>query len=77
MKDFRSTVLRSTPSFALHILEVMQKKRIDPRTLSLKVRSFRGRNPGPGESTGFIEDNLGDQSLRHLRGMELVNRAFV
>ncbi|NWF55291.1 MAG: phenylacetate--CoA ligase [Syntrophaceae bacterium] len=58
MKDFRSTVLASTPSFALHILEVMQKKGIDPRTLSLKIGLF-GAEPWPPEVHRFIEENWG------------------
>ncbi|MBU1208815.1 MAG: hypothetical protein KKH04_18130 [Proteobacteria bacterium] len=32
MRDFRSTVLASTPSFALHIMETMKRKEIDPHT---------------------------------------------
>ena len=58
MEDFRSTVLASTPSFALHILETMQKKGIDPRTLSLKIGLF-GAEPWPEEVRRFIEDSWG------------------
>ena len=58
MKDFRSTVLASTPSFALHILETMQKKGIDPRTLSLKIGLF-GAEPWPEEVHRFIEASWG------------------
>ena len=71
MKDFRSTVLASTPSFALHILEVMQKKRIDPRTLSLKVGLF-GAEPWPQEVHRFIEDNWGIKAYDIYGVMELV-----
>ncbi len=58
MKDFRSTVLASAPSFALHILETLQKKGIDPRTLSLKIGLF-GAEPWPEEVRRFIEDSWG------------------
>ena len=36
MQDFRTTVLVSTPSYALHMADVMDKMGIDPKTLSLK-----------------------------------------
>ena len=71
MKDFRSTVLASTPSFALHILEVMQKKGIDPRTLSLKIGLF-GAEPWPEEVRRFIEDNWGIKAYDIYGVMELV-----
>ncbi len=71
MKDFRSTVLASTPSFALHILEVMQKKGIDPRTLSLKIGLF-GAEPWPEEVRRFIEDNWGVKAYDIYGVMELV-----
>ena len=71
MKDFRSTVLASTPSFALHILEVMQKKGIDPRTLSLKIGLF-GAEPWPHEVHRFIEANWGIKAYDIYGVMELV-----
>jgi phenylacetate-CoA ligase len=71
MKDFRSTVLASTPSFALHILEVMQKKGIDPRSLSLKIGLF-GAEPWPEEVHRFIEDNWGIKAYDIYGVMELV-----
>ncbi len=71
MKDFRSTVLASTPSFALHILEVMQKKGIDPRTLSLKIGLF-GAEPWPDEVHRFIETNWGIKAYDIYGVMELV-----
>jgi phenylacetate-CoA ligase len=58
MQDFRSTALASTPSFALHIIEVMGKKGIDPRTLSLKIGLF-GAEPWPESVCRIIEENLG------------------
>jgi phenylacetate-CoA ligase len=71
MKDFRSTVLASTPSFALHILEVMQEKGIDPRTLSLKIGLF-GAEPWPDEVHRFIEANWGIKAYDIYGVMELV-----
>jgi len=71
MKDFRSTVLASTPSFALHILEVMQEKGIDPRTLSLKIGLF-GAEPWPDEVHRFIETNWGIKAYDIYGVMELV-----
>ncbi len=71
MKDFRSTVLASTPSFALHILEVMQQKGIDPRTLSLKIGLF-GAEPWPEEVRRFIEVNWGIKAYDIYGVMELV-----
>jgi phenylacetate-CoA ligase len=71
MKDFRSTVLASAPSFALHILEVMQKKGIDPRALSLKIGLF-GAEPWPEEVRRFIEDNWGIKAYDIYGVMELV-----
>lgn len=37
MLDFRSTVLTTTSSFALHIAETMQQKKQDPRELHLRM----------------------------------------
>jgi phenylacetate-CoA ligase len=71
MKDFRSTVLASTPSFALHILEFMQRRGIDPRTLSLKIGLF-GAEPWPEEVHRFIEVNWGIQAYDIYGVMELV-----
>ena len=71
MKDFRSTVLASTPSFALHILETMQKKGIDPRTFSLKIGLF-GAEPWPEEVHRFIETGWGIKAYDVYGVMELV-----
>jgi phenylacetate-CoA ligase len=57
MQDFRSTVLASTPSFALHIIETMKRKRIDPQTLSLKIGLF-GAEPWSESVRQVIEENL-------------------
>ena len=58
MRDFRSTVLASTPSFALHILETMRKKGIDPQSLSLKI-GLLGAEPWSEEVQRILEENLG------------------
>ena len=57
MRDFRSTVLASTPSFALHILETMRKKGIDPHSLSLKI-GLLGAEPWSEEVQRILEENL-------------------
>lgn len=57
MQDFRSTVLSSTPSFALHIIETMKRKRIDPQTLSLKI-GLLGAEPWSESVRQVIEENL-------------------
>ncbi len=71
MKDFRSTVLASTPSFALHILEVMQKKGVDPQTLSLKIGLF-GAEPWPEEVHRLIESKWRIKAYDIYGVMELV-----
>jgi phenylacetate-CoA ligase len=71
MQDFRSTVLASTPSFALHILETMEKKGIDPRSLSLKLGLF-GAEPWPKEVHRFIEESWGIKAYDIYGVMELV-----
>lgn len=58
MRDFRSTVLVSTPSFALHIIETMRMQGIDPKELSLKIGLF-GAEPWPESTRGIIEEGLG------------------
>ncbi|MBI5589905.1 MAG: phenylacetate--CoA ligase [Deltaproteobacteria bacterium] len=58
MRDFRSTVLVSTPSFALHIIETMRAQGIDPKELSLKIGLF-GAEPWPENARSLIEEGLG------------------
>ena len=58
MRDFRSTVLVSTPSFALHIIETMKTQGIDPKELSLKIGLF-GAEPWPESARRLIEEGLG------------------
>jgi len=57
MRDFRSTVLVSTPSFALHIIETM-RARGKTKELSLKIGLF-GAEPWPESARGIIEEGLG------------------
>jgi phenylacetate-CoA ligase len=71
MQDFRSTVLASTPSFALHIMETMRKRGIDPQTLSLKIGLFGGE-PWPEEVRRMIEANWGIKAYDIYGVMELV-----
>jgi phenylacetate-CoA ligase len=71
MQDFRSTVLASTPSFALHIMETMRKRGIDPQTLSLKIGLFGGE-PWPEEVRRMIEENWGIKAYDIYGVMELV-----
>jgi phenylacetate-CoA ligase len=71
MQDFRSTALASTPSFALHIIEAMGKKGIDPRTLSLKIGLF-GAEPWPEGVRQTIEESLGIKAYDIYGVMELV-----
>ncbi|NLC56475.1 MAG: phenylacetate--CoA ligase [Armatimonadetes bacterium] len=42
MQDFRSTALVGTPSYALHIAEVMREMGVDPKELALRVGLFGG-----------------------------------
>ncbi len=71
MQDFRSTALASTPSFALHIIEAMGKKGINPRTLSLKIGLF-GAEPWPEDVRQVIEENFGIKAYDIYGVMELV-----
>jgi phenylacetate-CoA ligase len=71
MQDFRSTALASTPSFALHIMETMRKKGIDPKTLSWKIGLF-GAEPWPEGVRKVIEENLGIKAYDIYGVMELV-----
>ena len=71
MKDFRSTVLASTPSFALHIMETMQRKGIDPQSLSLKI-GLLGAEPWSEEVQKIVEENLRVKAYDIYGVMELV-----
>ncbi len=58
MKDFRSTVLATTPSFALHILKTMEQQKIDSHMLHLKVGIF-GPEPMDSRLREELEDGFG------------------
>lgn len=59
MKDFGTTVLISTPAYALYISEVMEKMGIDPkRDLKLKYGLFGGES-STEEMRSELEDRLG------------------
>jgi len=57
MQDFGSTVLLSTPSYALNIAEVMAEMGVDPRSLKLKVGIF-GAEPWSDNMREEIEKKL-------------------
>jgi phenylacetate-CoA ligase len=58
MKDFNSSVLLCTPSYALNIAEVMVDQGIDPRKLNLRVGIF-GAEPWSEAMRQEIEEQLG------------------
>ncbi len=57
MQDFGSTVLLSTPSYALNIADTMADQGIDPATLKLKVGVF-GAEPWSEKMRDEIESRL-------------------
>jgi len=57
MKDFKTTVLVGTPSYALHIAEVMERMGIDRSAFSLRLGLFGGE-PFPEHLRQEIEDRL-------------------
>jgi phenylacetate-CoA ligase len=57
MQDFRTTVLVSTPSYALVIADRMDRMRMDPKRLSLKYSICAGE-PWTEEMRREIEDRL-------------------
>jgi len=71
LQDFRSTVLTSTPSFALHIMETLKGKGLDPKTLALKIGLF-GAEPWPETVRQALESNLGIQAYDIYGVMELI-----
>ena len=58
MQDYRSSVLVSTPSYALAMAERMERLGIDPTTLALRVGLF-GAEPWSEEMRHEIERRLG------------------
>jgi phenylacetate-CoA ligase len=71
MQDFRSTVLTSTPSFALHLMENVKRKGLDPKTLFLKTGLF-GAEPWPESVRQALEENLRIQAYDIYGVMELI-----
>ncbi|MBB1094588.1 AMP-binding protein, partial [Rhodopseudomonas palustris] len=57
MKDFGSTVLMSTPSYALNLAEAMDSMDIDPKSLSLRVGIF-GAEPRSENMREEVERKL-------------------
>jgi phenylacetate-CoA ligase len=57
MKDFGSTVLLSTPSYALNLAEAMDSMDIDPKSLSLRVGIF-GAEPWSESMRTEVERKL-------------------
>jgi phenylacetate-CoA ligase len=57
MQDFRSTVLMSTPSYALNLAEIMSEGGVDPDTLALRV-GFFGAEPWSEAMRAEIERKL-------------------
>ena len=57
MKDFKTTALVCTPSYALYIAEVMEEMGIDPKPLSLKLGLF-GSEPWSERMRQQIEERL-------------------
>jgi phenylacetate-CoA ligase len=57
LQDFGSTVLCCTPSYALHVAEVIQEMKIDPSELKLRVGIF-GAEPWSENMRKEIEEKL-------------------
>ncbi len=71
MQDFRSTVLATTPSFALHMAETMKRKKIARANLCLRL-ALLGAEPWPEEVRQTIEEDLGLQAYDIYGVLELV-----
>jgi phenylacetate-CoA ligase len=72
LQDFRGTVLTSAPSFAIHIMETMQKKGMDPKTLSLKIGLF-GAESWPEEVRQTLESYFNIQAYEVFGVTELID----
>jgi phenylacetate-CoA ligase len=57
MKDFKSTVLLATPSYALNLAETMETLGVDPKSLSLRVGVF-GAEPWSENMRDEVERKL-------------------
>ena len=58
MNDFGSTVMVSTPSYALHMAEASEEEGITPEHLSLRIGLF-GAEPSTAKMRGEIEKRFG------------------
>jgi len=58
MQDYRSTVLVSTPSYALAIADYLERQNINPHGLTLKL-GLLGGEPWSEELRGELENRLG------------------
>jgi phenylacetate-CoA ligase len=57
MRDFGTTALACTPSYALHLAETMREMKIDPKDTALKV-GILGAEPWSNKMRGEIESQL-------------------
>jgi phenylacetate-CoA ligase len=57
MQDFRSSVLLSTPSYALNLADAMEELGVDPKTLALRVGVF-GAEPWSENMRNEVERKL-------------------
>lgn len=64
MRDFKSTVLACTPSYALYLAETIEEMSVDPKELSLRVGIF-GAEPWTEEMRKKIESKL------HLKAIDI------
>ena len=71
MQDFGSTVLCSTPSYALLIAETLAEEGIDPATLRLKAGMF-GAEPWTEQMRDTIEARLGLRAIDHYGLSEII-----
>jgi phenylacetate-CoA ligase len=62
MKDFGSTVLLSTPSYALNLAETMAEVGVDPNDLALRVGVF-GAEPWSENMREEVEKKMGLQAI--------------
>jgi phenylacetate-CoA ligase len=57
MRDFRTTILVSTPTFGLSLIRTMENLGIDPKSLSLRCGVF-GAEPWSEETRNALEERL-------------------
>ncbi|MDD2534582.1 MAG: phenylacetate--CoA ligase [Eubacteriales bacterium] len=71
MQDLRTTVLICTPSYALHLSEIMAQEGILPEDLNLRVGLFGGEGHTP-EMRSLIEQRLGITDTQNYGLTEIV-----